>query len=286
MKFMNRMVRVDNKYAPLSIDNIEDPIALTRALCNTKGETRERKYRYPRCSQIGSLCPREWVFGMNSDKKKSEFIHFALKIIFGLGSGIHEYYQNSKDLFPNIQGWWKCLGCGYKYPFGRKPEGACAGCGAHNRAIRYDEHYFSLSEPFYATGKIDLFLPVGSDPVRYRMGDIKGVADDAVEPRGNDIMQLATYLLCAKYDDSLPKNVDTTVGYLFYISKKMSFKAPVRTLKVVLTPTLEETITEALLQIKKGVDEDKIVPRLVNCRDKNCPFIVQCKELGDVGDFK
>lgn len=284
MKFLSRMVRVEEKHPPLSIDNIKDPVALTKSLCNTDGRAKQSKYKYPRISQIGDICIREWVLGMQGDAQKSEFIPFALKMIFGIGSGLHNYYQNSKDLFPNIEGRWQCLGCGYKSPFGKRPEGICPGCGAHNRAIQYSEHYFSLSEPFYVTGKIDLFLPIGN-PVRYRIGDIKGVADDKVEPRGNDIMQLAAYLLSAKYDDSLPKNVDTTTGYLFYISKKMSYRAPVRTIKVVLTPILEETITEILMQVKKGIDEDKIPPRRINCKDKNCPFIVQCKELGDKNDF-
>ena len=628
MKFMDRMIRVDSAYSALPIDNIEDPAALTKVLCDTRGETRERKYKYPRISQIGDICVREWVLGMSVDTQKSEYIPFALKIIFGIGSSLHSYYQNSKDLFPNMEGRWECyddktevltesgfkhfkdvklsdkiatlnpdteyleynypiqkqvypyegdmlelsksrlislsvtpchnmyvckhprsknkkfefceaakledayefqlkknclwegqlfpaklpgigeipmsdylefmakwlsdgyvtssrkkdgsingyriyfckqktnkrkkiefllrrlkinfyktdkgfgfynvklyhyleqfghaldkflpkelknlpsselrkflsfyiegdgtisgkrsciytsskkmrddiqeiiqkagwsssyrgdcregvysdkvgyiiqknapnfaitinkerlcpslgkrnagvsfkripykgivydltvpnhimlirrngkivwsgncLGCGYKYPFGARPVGNCRGCGADNRAIKYSEHYFSLSEPFYITGKMDLFIPVG-DPVRYRIGDIKGVADDKVEPRGNDIMQLATYLLAAKYDDSLPKNVDTTTGYLFYISKKMSYRAPVRTIKVILTPKLEEKITEILMQIKVGVDEDKIPKRRVNCKDKNCPFKAECAALGDRDAFK
>jgi len=285
MKFMSRMVRVEGAYPPLSVDNIKDPVALTKALCKITGETKEFYYDYPRCSQIGSLCSREWVLGMNSNIKKSEFIHNPLRIIFNIGTAIHHYFQNNKSLFPNIIGRWHCLGCGYEFNFGVRPKGGCPGCGASNRAIQYREHSFILDNPFYLSGHIDLFLPIGN-PVRYRMGDIKGVADDKVEPRGNDIMQLATYLLSAKYDESLPKNVDTTTGYLFYISKKMSYKAPIRTIKVVLTPTLEETITELLMQIKKGIDEDKIPPRRINCKDKNCPFIVQCKELGDRNDFK
>lgn len=281
---MDRMIRVDSAYSALPIDNIEDPVALTKALCDTRGETRERKYKYPRISQIGDICVREWVLGMSGDTQKSEYIPFALKIIFGIGGGLHSHYQNSKDLFPNIEGRWECLGCGYKFIFGARPVGSCPGCGASNRAVQYSEHYFSLSEPFYVTGKMDLFIPVGN-PVRYRIGDIKGVADDKVEPRGNDIMQLATYLLAAKYDDSLPKNVDTTTGYLFYISKKMSYRAPVRTIKVILTPKLEEKITEILMQIKVGVDEDKIPKRRVNCKDKNCPFKAECAALGDRDAF-
>lgn len=285
MKILSRMVRIDEQHPPISIDNIVDPVALTRALCKTSGAVRESKYNYPRASQMGNICPREWVFGMTSDVKRSEFIHHPLLMVFNIGTAIHRHFQNSKSLFPNIIGKFKCAACGYKFNFGARPEGSCPKCGAHNHAIKYSEHSFTLSEPFYATGKIDLFLPVGN-PVRYRIGDIKGVADDKVEPRGNDILQLATYLLCAKHDDSLPDIIDTTTGYLFYLSKKMSFKAPVRTIKVVLTPTLEETLMEALMQIKQGVDEDKIPPRLVNCKDKNCPFKAKCNELGDHNDFK
>lgn len=286
MNFMTRMVRINNeKHPPLSVDNIKDPIALTKALCNSQGANRQSSYKYPRASQIDNICPREWVLGMNSTRKKSEFIYFPLLSVFNIGSAIHTYFQNTKTLFPNIVGHWRCVACGKEFEFGIRPKGVCRFCGAHNRAIMYKEYSFSLSDPFYATGKIDLFLPMGS-PVRYRIGDIKGVADDKVEPRGTDIMQLATYLLCAKHDPAMPDTVDTTTGYLFYVSKKMSFKAPVRTIKVELTPALEEAITGPLMQIKIGVDEGKIPPGRLNCKDKNCPFKKECLELGkeDVPD--
>lgn len=285
MKFVDRMVRAEPKsFPPLIVDNIKDPVALSRALCDTSGVLREKAYRYPRISQVESMCAREWVFGMSGTVKKSEYVHFPLKMVFGIGSGIHEYYQNSQDLFPNIVGNWICLSCDHKWVFTTRPLGSCPVCGANNKAVVYSEHYFSISEPFYATGKIDLFLPVGN-PVRFRIGDIKGVADDKVEPRGSDVIQLAAYLLCAKYDDSLSDLVDTTTGYLFYVAKKMSFKAPVRTIKVVLTPFLEKTILETFMQVKMGVDEGKIPPKKVGCKDKNCPFIVQCNEYGDRDDF-
>ncbi len=282
---MNRMVRLqDEEFPSLSVDNIEDPVSLSKALCNTYGTLRESKYKYPRASQIDNMCPREWVLGMSSEQKRSEFIHFPLLNVFNIGSAIHTYFQNTKTLFPNIVGEWRCVGCGKTFPFGIRPKGACPQCGANNRAVRYKEYSFSLSDPFYVTGKIDLFLPLGN-PIRYRIGDIKGIADDKVEPRGSDIMQLATYLLCAKHDPFLSGLVDSTVGYLFYVSKKMSFKAPVRTIKVELTPVLEETITDLLMQVKLGVDDARIPGRRKNCKDKNCPFKVQCNELGDKDDF-
>jgi CRISPR/Cas system-associated exonuclease Cas4 (RecB family) len=281
---MERMVRVENNYSKLPLDNIQDPVGLTKALLKTSGAIRESGYKYPRSSQMGDICPREWVFGMNSEVKRSEFIYFSLLMVFRLGSAIHKYFQNTKSLFPDIMGHWKCLACNNEWRFCQRPQGVCPKCGALNRAIQYKEHYFSISDPFYATGKIDLFHPVGN-PVRYRIGDIKGVTDDSVEPRGTDIFQLATYLVCAKYDDSLPENVDTNIGYLFYISKKMSFKSPVRTIKVELTPALEEAIMVPLMQIKRGVDEGLIPPKLKNCKNKNCPFKVECLEHGDRNDF-
>lgn len=283
MNFMTRMVRMeDKKYPPLSVDNIKDPVALTKVLCNAQGANRQSSYRYPRASQIDNICPREWVLGMNSTQKKSEFIYFPLLSVFNIGSAIHTYFQNTKTLFPNIVGNWRCVACGGTYEFGIRPTGECRFCGAHNRAIRYSEYSFSICDPFYATGKIDLFLPMGN-PVRHRIGDIKGVADDKTEPRGTDIMQLATYLLCAKHDPDIPETVDTTVGYLFYVSKKMSFKAPVRTVKVELTQELERAIIKPLMQIKIGVDEGKIPPGRLNCKDKNCPFKKECLELGEGG---
>lgn len=285
MKVLSRMLKIENReFPPLTIDNIKNPIALTRALCNTSGKSRESKYNYPRASSIDGSCPREWALGMTSGLMRAEFIHFPLLMVFGIGSAIHEYYQNRSSLFPNIAGKWECLNCLYVTDFGAKPKENCPKCGGHNRLFRYKEHYFTISDPFYATGKIDLFLPVGNPP-RYRMGDIKGVADDKVEPRGGDIMQLSSYLLCAKYDDTIPKDVDTTTGYLFYISKKMSFKAPVRTIKVVLTSEIEDTLMEFYTQVKKGVDEGMIPPKLINCKNKECPFKVQCNELGDKNDF-
>ena len=285
MKILSRMLKVDDiKFPPLSIDNITDPVALTRALCKTSGAVRESGYKYPRASSIDGSCAREWVFGITSNLKRTEFIHFPLLMVFGIGSAIHKYYQNSTALFPNIVGCWRCKLCGHESDFGPRPAENCPKCGAPNTLIRYKEHYFTFSDPFYATGKIDLFLPVGN-PARYRIGDIKGVADDKTEPRGGDIMQLASYLMCSKYDDTMPPEVDHTTGYLFYISKKMSFKAPVRTIKVTLTQEIEDTLMTFYMQVKRGVDEDMIPPKLVNCKNKECPFKVQCNEHGDRNDF-
>lgn len=287
MKFVDKLRKVrtetDPRESSLPLDNIKDSVALSKALLNHKGVTRELAYNYPRPSDIDGACPREWVIGMNSSIKRRTFFHFPLLVTFNIGSAIHTHFQNSKFLFPNIVGWWVCRGCGNKLDFGKRPTGSCPKCGASNKAIRYSEHVFTLTDPFYVSGKIDVVLPVSKD--RYRIGDIKGVADSEVEPRGKDIAQLCCYLIALKYDNSLPVKIDTNTGYLFYISKKMSFKAPVRTIKVVLTPSIEEEFTRFLTMVKRGVDEGLIPPKNDPCTNKDCPFKKECNEHGDKNDF-
>ena len=283
MKFMRRMVRVGGR-EPLPVDAIEDGIVLSKALLNMSGRRQARKYVCPNPSSLDGACPREWALGILSERERAEFVHFPMKLMMQIGSAMHRYFQNNHDLFPTHRGYWKCCACDHKFAFGMRPPGRCPGCGALNAAIRYKAHRFRLNEPFYLSGEYDLLLEMA--PNRYRIGDIKSCADHLAPVRGSDRLQVQAYMLASKYDKSLPVFVDPTVGYLFYIGKKMNFKAPIRTIKVELSSLEEETLVHFLLKVKRGVDDGYVPGPLPLCKRKDCPFTKECKEFGDRDDFK
>ena len=290
MKFFSeRKVRVtDEKLPSLPIDRIADPVALTRAICNTSGRSQQSGYNYPRASEMDGACAREWVLGMSTDIKRQVSVHFGQKMVFGIGSAIHNYYQNSKALFSTNNGWWKCWGCDTVLYFGQKKDENCTHCGALQKAIRYKEHYYSLTDPIYSVCKYDLILNVASD--RFRIGDIKGVGDADMPLNGSDVMQVCSMLFTSQYDTSLPVTIDPNIGYLFYISKKMNFKKAVRTFKVELTDVIRESLAEFYMMVKRGVDEGMVPPipnTCNNAKKKKCPFAENaCADLGDRNDFK
>lgn len=268
---------------PLSIDAIEDPVVLSKALLNMSGRRQTRRYVNPSPSTLDGACAREWVLGMTLERERSEFVYFPMKLMMQIGSAMHRYFQDNHNLFPTHRGWWKCCACDHKFPFGMRPAGRCPVCGALNAAIRYKAHRFRLSEPFYLSGEYDLLLEMAPD--RYRVGDIKSCSDHLAPIRGSDRLQVQTYLLASKYDRSLPVFVDPTVGYLFYIGKKMNFKAPIRTIKVELSAIEEEMLVRFLIMVKRGYDDGLIPGRLPSCKRKDCPFREECQRFGDRDDF-
>ena len=282
MKFSRRMVRLPGTGA-LPIDGIDDPVALSKALLNMSGRKQVRKYNCPNPSSLDGICPREWVLGMTLERERAEFVHFPMKLMMQIGSAVHKFAQNNHNLFPTHRGYWRCSSCKHDFPFGSRPTGHCPTCGGDNMAIRYKEYRFQLSEPFYLSGKYDLLLEMS--PNRYRIGDIKSCADHLAPVRGSDRVQVQAYMLASKYDKSLPVFVDPTVGYLFYISKKMSFKAPIRTIKVTSSSLEDEALLSFLLKIKRGVDDGFMPGPLPLCKRKDCPFLKECEELGDRDDF-
>ena len=283
MKFTRRMVRLPGTEA-LSIDGIGDSVALSKALLNMSGRKQVRKYHCPTPSSLDGACAREWVLGITTGRERAEFVHFPMKLMMEIGSAMHKRFQNNHNLFPTHKGWWICRACRHKFSFGMRPIERCPACGAANAVIKYKAHRFQLSEPFYLSGEYDLMLEMS--PGRFRIGDIKSCSDHLAPVRGSDRVQVQAYMLASKYDKSLPVTIDPTIGYLFYIGKKMNFQAPIRTIKVVLSSLEEEALVQFLLKVKRGVDDGYMPAPIPLCKRKDCPFRQECKELGDRDDFK
>lgn len=278
---MDRMINL-NEVEPKTVlsDSTNDPVSIAHSLLNTGGSSRISRYNYPRASEIDGACAREWVLGMTLNVEAQSVIWYGLRVVMNIGSAIHKYYQNSTALFRERIGKWGCSACGGEYPFGKRPtEKLCKFCGANAKAIKYKEHTTRISEPFYGVCKYDMFI--SPTPGLLRIVELKGVADDKVVLRGRDRLQLCAMLLLSKYDDSLPTIVDNKVGYLVYVSKKMSRAAPVKMMRVTLTEEIEKDLMEFYVAVKKGVDDGELPPKSPFCtsaRKSKCPVGVYCAQ--------
>lgn len=281
MKCVDRMIQLEGPETKIVLsDSTSDPISTAHSLLNTGGSTRTSRYKYPRASEIDGACAREWVLGMTLNTEAQSVIWHGLRVVMNIGSAIHNYYQNSTALFKERIGGWICNGCRQSYPFGYRPDiKHCKYCGASAKAIVYKEHTTRIADPFYGVCKYDMFI--SPTPGLLRIIELKGVADDKVVIRGRDMLQLSAMLLLSKYDKELPASVDHKMGYLVYVSKKMSRKAPVKMHKVVLTDTVETALMDFYMAVKNGVDEGVLPPVSPFCtpsRKAKCPVGMYCAQ--------
>ena len=82
---------------------------------STYKEKPPREYGDPfRGSQLRDMCPRQEVLCAKHEVYREEEISPHLKMIFALGTGIHEAIQ--QDLLKDcLMGSWRCRGCGAVY---------------------------------------------------------------------------------------------------------------------------------------------------------------------------
>ncbi len=278
-------------------DNIGDPVVLSHQLLNTKKSFRYKKYTHVRISEVHSFCPREYAIGYLTDTAQENYVDFPLQQQFDLGSAIHYWVQNghSKVFKDVICGTWKCLGCRNKRKnkdgsiyFGTKPKTNCETCGAFPEATVYDEFMFRIDKPYRIVGKMDEIL--FKDGV-YRIGDFKSYWQRPKSgfPIGKDVVQLSSYMyFYSLLPDELkfPVNVDTTCGYLHYISKKFSFTESILTYPIRPNKKMLEPIIRNVGAFTNAANIRKLPPPLSVClrsefkkgRAKDCYMADKCKE--------
>ena len=297
MKFLKTTTKETQGGNKTQYDNIEDPNILSNQLLNTKKTFRYKKYTHVRISEVHSFCPREYAIGYLTDTAQENYVDFPLQQQFDLGSALHWYLQNKSKVFKDVLcGWFKCKACGNfrknndgsRY-FGTRPKGNCETCGAFPEATEYEEFMFRSDEPYRIVGKIDGV--VMKDGV-YRFCDFKSYwqKPDSGFPNGKDVIQLASYMHFYTYlpkELKFPVNIDTSIGYLHYISKKFSYNESILTYPVKPTQKAIDTIVRNVEAFTNAAKTGTLPEPFDNCirsdfskgRAKNCYLSDRCKQF-------
>jgi len=281
------------------VDDVEDPSILMSQLINTNKSFRHKKWTHVRISEIDSFCPRAYALAWAQDEKTESYVHFALQQQFDIGSAMHWYLQNFSKVFKdNFYSLWKCVACGNmrvnddgSLRFSRNPrffdkKGKCEHCGASNEATFCEEFMFRMDSPYRTVGKMDGVIKV--DEGVYRFLDFKTFFDESNLPKGSDFCQVASY--CYFYNfleekDKLPVTIDTSIGYLFYVSKKMNFREPIKAFPVEVKGALIDPIKEKVAKFTDAVDNGNIPEPFEPCtrnfeagKAKKCEMRELCQE--------
>lgn len=297
MRFLGTSTKETQVGTTTKYDNIEDPRILSHQTLNTKKSFRFKKYTHVRISEVHSFCPREYSIGFLTDTAQENYVDFPLQQQFDIGTALHWYLQNKSKVFKDIlNGWWMCKACnnyrlnkdGTRY-FGTKPKGNCETCGALPGATEYEEFMFRVDEPYRIVGKMDAVML--QDGV-YRFGDFKSYWQKPATgfPIGKDTIQLSSYMQFYTYlpdELKLPVPIDSSVGYLYYISKKFSFNESVLTYPVKPTEKLINKILSNVGAFTEATKTGIIPDPLDSCiksdfskgRSKDCYLSDTCKKM-------
>lgn len=273
----------------------DDPSVLSEEILKLKKSIRFKKYNHIRLSEIDTFCPREYSIGYHLQSTKKYFIDYPMQQQFDLGTAIHWWFQN-KSKAVDVYGFYKCLAC--KNPvmadsqnrfFGFKPKFKCSMCGADSGAFEYDEFYFRIDSPYRVTGKIDGVLNVDG---KYHLVDFKSYWEIPKTgfPEGKDAVQLSAYSYFYNFvPESLkfPVEIDNSVSYLIYISKKFSYKESLLTFKVPYSDALVKGMVDRVSSFTKSVTDRSLPDPFESCirgkflekRSKDCFVSANCKEF-------
>lgn len=244
---------------------------------------------YLRSSSLYDVCLREQVLGFLEGASASAKHPVGLTATFEIGHAVHFWLQNQYHFFgERLLGWWECTACGAR-KFGRKPLHRCLRCGALPYAFRYTEHGIKLSEPYRATGHVDLFVEISGDLPR--ICDIKtidGKRFSALEgPLVEHVYQVTDYLILMDYDTAFPIKVSTEEAIVLYISKTHQSRSfPAKAYYVRRRPEVEAWIRSVRRRFTQAVTERVPPEPLEECvltafegaRARRCPLQALCKE--------
>lgn len=249
----------------------------------------------PRASSLYQACMRAHVIGSKENLSQKRWASFGQKLIFGFGNAIHEWAQNSPDLFGERRfGWWRCAACNKVLYFGPPPKSPCPFCKAKVGAIRYHEHFFNMHGDLLVSGHLDLFI---KKMAMFRIVELKTMNDkdflELIVPLVAHSWQIQTYMLGAN-ESNLPVNIDTNLGYVLYISKKWKKgQFPIKMYPVKKDEHLILRIKKKLGTFKLGMaDYPGSLPDLIgeckrgelrNYRAKFCAALPFCKKYAKNG---
>jgi hypothetical protein len=295
LKFLGTVINSNKKTT--SSDGIEDPSILSSRIINKKKSFRVKKYTHVQLSGADSFCPREYTIGFFSGAKPESYVDFQMQQQFDIGSAMHWWYQNRSKVFRNVlNGFWFCLACkqtrmnkyGTRY-FGTKPNTPCLSCGADSDATEYQEFMFRLDAPYRVVGKLDAVMSVENV---FRLADFKSFWEkpDSGFPIGKDVVQLSCYQFFYNFvpeEEKFPVPIDTKGSYLYYISKKFSYKDSILTYLVEHNDKLLEAIKTRIKAFTDGVNGGAIPDPFDFCigsnfktgRAKDCALKDMCHSL-------
>jgi len=293
MSFAGRVVRIGESSDPrdklTEIERSGNPSAVASWMIDFMTKTtRSIPLGPPRASSIYSDCMRKRVIGHFYQVTVPEYESLADKMVFGIGNAIHYWAQNSAELFGSRRrGWWTCLACGFTY-FGRPAVRRCK-CGARPEAFIYKEHALAVTQPFQVTGHTDMFFETESG--LFRTAELKSISGELFEklkaPYVEHEWQIQTYMWSADKDPLLPIIIDPDIGYVIYISKKVSNGVfPIKAFPIIRNDRIIKAITDKLQLYTDGlVDFPKHVsPCASACKkggymNNTCPVKNQCEGI-------
>jgi len=273
----------------------DSPNVTAKDLLNLNKTYNRKKYTHVRLSELAVFCPREYVLGYKYGKVKEAFTEYPLMQQFELGSALHFWYQNFSKVFKDVlYGYWRCWACGNlrgkgKSFFGTRKEvkaTPCEHCGAKPDATFYHEFYFRVDEPYRVVGKIDGFIM--KDNELYII-DFKTFFEKGDFPKPQDKIQLAGYMFFYELlpdDLKLSYKVNTSAGYLYYISKKFNYRDSILAYEVQKEDKLIEPIKKNVGMFTRGVKEGIIPEPFDICirsgwsrgKAKNCYLRDLCRQ--------
>ncbi len=289
-----RKIHIPGKDVSLSqIEKTGDPEALAISFSDFKTERETQAVAQPRASSLYDACMRKHVIGTIQGLDEPQWISIRTKIVYGIGNAIHDLIQNTGILFGDRRyGWWFCGACRRVRYFGAPPKKPCEKCKAHQDATVYREHYLNLKKPLFVTGHPDMFFrPVHIK--RLRIVELKTIEGDEFDklrsPLAAHEWQLHTYLWAISFDKTIPMEVDISVGYIVYVTKRTRKEIfPVKIFPIISNTDLLKRIKAKLTLYKDGLIvypknlpgpvEDCVRSRFEGYRAKQCVALKECKK--------
>lgn len=256
-----RKIQVKGTKVPFStIEKMGDPAALAASFSNLKVEKEVKSIAAPRASDMYSSCMRKHVIGTVNELTEQRWTTLKGKIIFCIGNAVHFWLQNSSDLFGEERyGWWYCQACKQTRYFGKPPKRSCERCGADKDATIYLEHLMRLKKPVMVTGHPDMFFKP-SHIKKVRIAELKTIAGDSfdklVAPIIDHEWQIQTYMWGCANDSSIPIEIDQSMGYIVYVTKRTREEEfPLKIFPVVSNPDLIKRIKAKLMLYQGGLKD-------------------------------
>ena len=262
---------------------------------NTGKSESDQIIKAPRASSIYSACIRMHCIATKLGVPIRQRLDVGTKITFGIGRAVHEWVQNTDEVFgDNKYGWWKCRSCGDIMPFSNTTPESCGECGAKKAAFKYEEHHVKTKAPYICSGHPDMFIKTNSSN-KLRVVEVKTIASSGfkglVMPLVEHNWQLQYYMWSCSTDKSLlyhTDGIDDMVGYVLYISKGAMWNTlPLKMYPVKKDESIIQHIKNKLLLYNDYINGGELPRAKAKCELKlkteepiwQCPVYRQCGEL-------